>query len=410
MHLANYFYLAVALSLLSLSIASLSMPAVAVGVLELPSSGAPNAVCVNGSRVYVFGFENSSGYPRLFAARLGLGGSVERVYIGGFGGFYNCVVYGDRVISVGVANSSSIAWLIAVFDAQLNLLESVVEDLTPGVDVATHVFIANNRLIVAGAGDKYGNAFIRVEERDLRSLELLRAFNISIGKGKDYSYTLTPRGGVATLIYSVDGDAKTLTLSSDLKVLWVWDLGKGVEVLDAKWINDCLYIASKNEVLRLCSSEPSKSFYVGGGHPVAVEATGNGVAALVLIPRYIDRCSAKLLLISKDLGTATEYTVSENALCIHYMKPIGFAGNMAIVAVSEKGVGWRVELLQLGTAKEVDVESPVIVIPLEPFIAVVVITALALSIAVDRLMEAKQRSDQSTNEHAELEAQNPRHS
>jgi len=190
----------------------------------------------------------------------------------------------------------------------------------------------------------------------------------------------------------------------------VWDLGKGVEVLDAKWINNCLYIASQNKVLRLCSSESSKGFYVGGGHPVAVEAIGNGVATLALIPRYIDTCSAKLLLISKDLSTATEYTVSENALCIHYMKPIGFAGNMAIVAVSEKGSSWRVELLQLGMAKEVNVENSVIVIPLEPFIAIVVITALALSIAVDRLIEAKQRSDQSTNEHAELEAQNPRHS
>jgi hypothetical protein len=297
-----------------------------------------------------------------------------------------------------------------VFDSDLNLLRSVVEDITPGTDVATHALIANNRLIVAGACDKYGNAFIRVEERDLRSLELLKAFNISIGSEKEYSYTLTLRGDVATLIYSVNGDTRMLTFSSDLRVLEVRDLGKGVEILDAKWINSCLYIASKNEVLRLCGSEPSRGFYVWGGHPVAVEATGNGVVVLALIPRYIDTCSAKLLLMSKDLSIATEYTVSEDALCIHYVKPIGFAGGMAIVAVSDKVSGWRVELIQLGTVKGVDVERPTIVINLELFILAVVATALALSIAIDRLMEAKQRSDQSTNEHTEPEAQNPRYS
>jgi hypothetical protein len=92
------------------------------------------------------------------------------------------------------------------------------------------------------------------------------------------------------------------------------------------------------------------------------------------------------------------------------VKPIGFAGGMAIVAVSDKVSGWRVELLQLGTVKGVDVERPTIVINLELFIVAVVATALALSIAIDRLMEAKRRSNQSTNEHTEPEAQNPRYS
>jgi hypothetical protein len=41
----------------------------------------------------------------------------------------------------------------------------------------------------------------------------------------------------------------------------------------------------------------------------------------------------------------------------------------------------------------------------ELFIVAVVATALALSIAIDRLMEAKRRSNQSTNEHVELGAQ-----
>ena len=160
-------HITVALLLLTLLPIALShIPAQSTNAATLPSSGAPNAVCISNSSIYVFGFDNSSGYPRLFAAKLSHKGFVERFYLGGFGAFYNCVMYRDMVIAVGITNTSSIAWLIAVFDSDLNLLGSVVEDLTPGVDVATHVMVSNSRIVVAGVGDKYGNAFIRVEERD----------------------------------------------------------------------------------------------------------------------------------------------------------------------------------------------------------------------------------------------------
>jgi ABC-type nitrate/sulfonate/bicarbonate transport system substrate-binding protein len=75
--------------------------------IEISIVGAPNAICILSQALYIFGYENSTGYPRINAVVVdAVSKAITKAFTGSFGGFYSSAAHGGRIYVVGVANRS----------------------------------------------------------------------------------------------------------------------------------------------------------------------------------------------------------------------------------------------------------------------------------------------------------------
>ncbi|MEM0027145.1 MAG: hypothetical protein QXT53_04690 [Ignisphaera sp.] len=309
-----------------------------ISIADLGILGSPNAICMHNNSVYIFGFENSSGVPRAFAIFINLSSnSIVKTVKGFVGGYYNCLVHGDKIYVVGSAkNGNTFSWALTVFSLGLEIEKIVIENLSNGLDVALDLAINNNSIYIAGIVNKSGDSFIRVEKRSLDTLavESIYIAHVETGYGvvprigmlKDgvvIAYTNPFRGGV--LIDYLDGG---LHLTNSVLV----KLGGYLYTIATE--NNCIYLGGSFGLAKVCNHMLKGFAYMHGGEVMDIKSLDTGILLLALTPVKIDGVEADVYILTKDLNELERKSLDGLFKHLLYIKPLEVNDNNYLIALS----------------------------------------------------------------------------
>ncbi|MCC6045972.1 MAG: hypothetical protein LM572_04250 [Ignisphaera sp.] len=319
---------------------SIAKPYSISSIEELGVIGAPNAICILNQFLYIFGFENSSGYPKAYAMVIDTArGAIAKVFVGSFGGFYSCATHRGRVYVVGAANTSSTStsWLITVFDEKLNIVKNALQAFSQGVDVAIDIAILDERLYIVGIINKSGFSLIRIEKRLADNLALESSLNISIGLGKRITPRITVfRDGIA-LGYTLDDTTHIILLSRDLKLLNKVVLRSRWSLLSLAATDACLYLGTTEGVVEMCEGYAKAFHYAGGGSVVSIKQLNYGIAVLILVPDMSNFATAELRLLDEGLRLLHREELGRGYRYQLYVKPVELVGDRVFIALAKRG-------------------------------------------------------------------------
>jgi len=356
----------------------------------LPGVGAPNAVCLFNGSLYLFGFENLSGYPRVYAVVVdALSGAIVKVFVGSFGGFYDCAVYGGRVYAVGAVNvsRSSTSWLITVFGDGLNCSGNVSISLSRGVDVAMDIAVLGNSLYVAGVINRTGFSWIRIERRALDTLSLEAVYSIPIGLGKRAVPRIAMLRNSIVLGYTLNDVTHIIFLSNDLKPLDSMELGYGWHLLSIAADDNCIYLGTTEGIAKVCNGIVKAFHYANGGSAISVKMFNNSITALILIPNATSTAIAELRILDKDLELLHREVLDRNAKYQLYIKPLEIVNNRIFIAIAERG--WVLKSIdispQLAQHKETALSISIEIITAVVYTATIIIAITLYTISEKEL-------------------------
>jgi len=312
--------------------------------IEISVVGAPNAICTLSQALYIFGYENSTGYPRINAVVVDtVSKAITKAFTGSFGGFYSCVTHGGRIYVVGVANRSrsSTSWLIAVFDEELNIIVNTSQPLSQGVDVATDVTVLSGSLFIVGVVNKSGFSWIRVERRALDTLALESAYSVPIGLSRHVVTRITSFGNSVVLGYTVDDATHIVFLSQDLKLLSETRLGYKLRLLSLATDGECLYLGAAEGVAKVCNGIVKAFHYANGGSAISVKPLNNTITALILTPNASGFAVAELRYLDKELRLLLREGLGNGYRYQQYVKPLEATDNRIFIAMAERS--WLVK-------------------------------------------------------------------
>lgn len=310
----------------------------------LPYLGAPNAICFYNGTVYVFGFENSSKVPRAFAISFDVqNNNVVKIFNGSFGGFYNCIVYEDKIYVVGFENISNVfSWALTIFSSSLHLERMVLENLSSGINVAMDIVVHNNSLYVAGVVNKSGNAFIRIEKRSLKTLAIESVLNIRIGSAVGIVPRLYIIKNFLVIAYTnrEKGVISMDFLDTNLNLVNRINVNINGYLYSIVSDNNCIYIGGSFGVAKICDGKVDNLVYLYGGDALSVKFYNESLIALVSTPIGIDSAQINVYALDKNLNILWRKHLNNSYRHLLYIKPVEIVENSIVIASSSSSGFW----------------------------------------------------------------------